>query len=585
MIDRVTKRWIRNESDERAAAAGYRFDESRGLFVVNWLQDYLILYEGECAGEPFVCHDWQYDDTMRLFGWVRYSERWKRFVRRFHKAFIMVAKKNKKSPTLAGWGLYLLCGDGEMGQKVFLAAKDGTQARGIAGRHAVEMVLASERLRDECTINRNLMSITHEPTRSVMLPLSSGDSRTQESKEGLNGSVLIDEVHVVDRPFVARISRAGISRSEPLMIEVTTAGNNPDSYGKERYEYAKKVLAGEEENHRLFVALYEAPQDLSDQDLDADPLKYGQMANPAWGHTIDPEEYLADYQTSKQSIRALADFKMYRLNIWQRSSSPWLRAEHWTACAQEFTEQDLYGQVCGAGLDLSITEDLTAFSLVFPEDIDAWFAELAKRRPKQEDAENEEAEDGDDQPRQDIPIRFLTWYWLPEETLARHSQDVDYAQWEHDGWLRKTPGAVMEYAIVEDDIAEILTHFDVRMVAYDERFAVRTMQILQAKCGLKDDQVYAFPQSVKGFTGPSAMFERLVISGKAHHNNNPCTTWQAGHVHVDRRRNEGLMPIKPAEGSILKIDGIVGTIMGLDAAQRMPPPKKSVYKKRGAIFL
>ncbi len=196
MTDAATTAWTRNASDERAAANGCRFDAGRGAYVVWWVERYCRLYEGECAGQPLElkgcldCGDyglphswdfdawdddptspvhaaalerarrhceclaaghrvsWQYDCTMRLFGWVRFSERWQREVRRFRQGSLFLAKKNCKSPTLAAWGLYLLCGDGEPGQKVFFGAKDGQQARKISGEHAAQMVLRSPELSD-----------------------------------------------------------------------------------------------------------------------------------------------------------------------------------------------------------------------------------------------------------------------------------------------------------------------------------------------------------------------------------------------------------------------------------------------------
>jgi len=136
MTDPTTKAWIRNESDERAAAAGYRFDVSRAAYVVWWIENYCRLYEGEWAGEPMIlrgCHedleglpvtlswdeggkeesllraeiyaerfaageavDWQYECTMRVFGWVGHSTRWGREVRRFRKSAVFVPKKSKK---------------------------------------------------------------------------------------------------------------------------------------------------------------------------------------------------------------------------------------------------------------------------------------------------------------------------------------------------------------------------------------------------------------------------------------------------------------------------------------------------------
>jgi phage terminase large subunit-like protein len=284
----VTAAWVRNPSDERAVANGCRFDPERGAYAVWWIERLCRLYEGEQAGERLElrgCHqcgtyglppatdfddweaakpaaleratkyaecvaaghpiDWQYECVMRLFSWVRWSDKWKRWIRRFRQACIFVAKKNKKSPTLAAIGLYLLAGDGEPGQKVFLGAKDGQQARKIAGEHVVAMLEQSPTLSAECALNRSTFRVTHRPTRSWLEPLSSSNSRTQESKEGLNGSILIDEVHVVDRDFIRRINRAGISRSEPLHIEVSTAGNNPDGYGKERFDYALRVERGD----------------------------------------------------------------------------------------------------------------------------------------------------------------------------------------------------------------------------------------------------------------------------------------------------------------------------------------------------
>ena len=458
------------------------------------------------------------------------------------------------SPTLAAWGMYLLSGDGESGQKVFLAAKDGKQAREIAGLHAVEMLNASDDLLAECTLNKSKMQITHESSRSFLLPLSSSNSRTKEAKEGLNGSVLIDETHVVDRDFISRISRAGISRSEPLHAEFSTAGNNPDSYGKERFDYGLKVECGKYVDHQLFFTAYMAPQDLSDADLDADPVKYGKMANPSWGHTIGEEEFLADYNESKVSITTLAAFKMYRLNIWQRSTNPWLKMDDWHKCGHEFSEADLYGRSCGGGIDLSKTEDMTALALVFPED----------------------AADDD----VDRPVKLLLWYWLPEAAIHKHGHEVPYAQWQDDGWLRIVPGAVIDYRVVRRDIAEILSHFDVSMLAYDEKYARDFMQSLVDEDGYMGEP-YIFPQTIMGFAGPTSAFERLVIAGKMQHNNHPITTWQAGHVQTWSDGNNNIRPIKPESNDIKKIDGIVAAVMGLDASTRMPAP--SPYASRGFL--
>ncbi len=570
-LDTITKRWIRNASDEKAAAAGYVFDESWGQFVAEWLYDNLCLYEGDWAGQPFECVDWQYEVTMRLFGWRTRDKvkHWDREIRRFRRASIWVPKKNKKSPQLAAWMLYLLVGDSEPGQKVFLCAKNGQQAREIAGKHAVEMMMASPQLRRECTLNKSKFQITHEKSRSFLVPLATENVRNKEAAEGKNGCVGVDETHVVDQDLMSRMERSHISRSEPMHIEVSTAGNNPDGYGKKQYDYGKLVENGTHTDHSFFFTTYEAPSDLSDADLDADPVKYGKLANPAWGHTIDEEEFLTDYNRSKVSITRLAEFKMYRLNMWQRSTNPWLRMDDWAKCRREFSEADLYGRPCGGGLDLSKTDDMTAFSLVFPED----------GKPMATNTDD----DDEDTTFDDKPCKILTWFWLPGRAIELHGHKVDYAQWAKEGWLRIIPGSVIDYSFVEKDLAEILGKFDVQMVGYDEKYARDLMQRLAKHCGLKEDQQYKFQQTIMLFAGPTAQLERLVIAEKFHHNGNPILDWQAGHCEVWRDANANRRPVKPPHNNIKKIDGIVSGIMALDASGRMPG--ESCYEEHGMRYV
>jgi len=292
---------------------------------------------------------------------------------------------------------------------------------------------------------------------------------------------------------------------------------------------------------------------LTDGELDADSVRYGKLANPAWGHTVGEEEYLADYNESKVSIHSLADFKMYRLNLWQRSTNPWLRPDDWAACQANYGEADLYGCACGGGLDLSKTQDMTAFSLVFPDD-----------------------EDEDE----DRACKVLVWYWLPEAVIEQRGHEVSYAQWQADGWLRVIPGSVIDYSFVERDVVEILEQFDVRALAYDKKYAHEFTQRLKEQHGY-DGELYEFPQTIMAFAGPTAMLERLVIAGKWQHNGNPITTWQAGHVEVWADANDNIRPVKPPHGDVKKIDGIVASIMALDASLRMPQP--SPYETRGFL--
>lgn len=559
-VDAATRAWVRNAADEAAARNGCRFDEAAGRFVVEWIEDYCTLYEGDLAGQPLVLGDWQLDATLRMFGWQRWSDKWGRWIRRFREADVYIPKKQGKSPTLAAWGLYLLCGDGEMGQKVYLAAKDGTQARDIAGKHAMAMVEQSERLSDECKINRNEASLTHLATRSVMKPLSSSSERTQKSKEGLNGSVLVDETHVVDRAFVDIISRAGLSRSEPFFIKVSTAGNDPDSYGKMRFDYALQVEAGKADDQGLFTAIYAAPQHVTDAEIDADPVKYGRMANPAWGRLTDPEEFKEDYRKSRQNgVAEFVTFKMYRLNIWQRAANPWLRGDDWAGCGVAYTLADLAGRRAWLGMDLSKTRDMTAVVA---------------------------AVEGDE------PEEFYLWpyFFLPRAAAEEVAKLVPFLTWGEAGHLTLTPGAVTDYGFVRAAIAELCDLLDVQGLFYDEwnaehltqsvsegEFAPDGRQIVE---GLGVERV-AFKQSLANLAGPTADFERFVLARKIRHPEHPVLDWQAGHVTVVMDVNGNKRPIKPkGKDSLKKVDGIVASVMALAGAMAGTGVERSVYNHR-----
>lgn len=586
MSNDCTPYWIRNPSDDDAVKNGCRFDEERGAYTVWWIERYCRLYEGEWAGQPVhlwgckqcgdhglppshefpewddaaklnalqrAAHfsncvadghdvDWQYDSTMRMFGWVVWSNKWQRWVRRFRKATVFVSKKNKKSPTGAAWGLYLTCGDGEPGAKVYFGAKDGSQARKIVGEHAKQMLLRSPELLEDCRLNETLMRLSYLPTTSYMEPMSSANSRTQESKEGLNGSVILDELHVVDRDLVRRISRAGISRAEPFQIEISTAGNNPDGYGRESFDHALAVQQGREEEQQLFAAIYAVPQDVTDEQIKENPLKWGRMANPAMGQTIDPEEFLADFKNSQKTLQDWLDFLMYRLNKWQKGSNPWLREGDWDACREEFTEDDLAKRACWAGLDLSRTKDMCALVLTF-------------RDPVREEHYFQ-----------------LPYFWLPEERAAELAGEGVRLEWARAGWLELTPGNTIDYTFIKKKVRDLAKLFDMKELTFDPKFAE---ELTQAICDGEYDgngncvvpglgiPRFAFVQNDESFAAPTADYERLVLAHKLHHNGNPVLAWQAGHVQVIIKTNKVKRAVKPKATSPKTVDGIVAGIMSL----------------------
>lgn len=587
--ERSTALWTRNKSDELAIENGCFFDVSRGAFTVWWIERYCKLYEGEYAGQNMLLRagcedlyagldldqdwesggeqaaikraeiysdwiaegnypDWQYECTMRMFGWMTCSVRYKRHIRRFNSAVIFIAKKQKKSPSLAAWGTYLTCGDGESGAKCFGGAKDGRQAL-IAMKHAIAMIEQSPDLAEVCKINRNENSITHIPTRSVYIPLSSSNSRTKESKEGLNGNILVDELHVVDRDFIKIISRAGISRAEPMRLEVSTAGNNPDGYGKERQDYARLVRDGAQQNDSLFVAIYEAPQDITDRELAEDPIKYGRMANPAWGHTCHESEYLADYNESKRTIAGLADFKMYRLNIWQNTANQWLRLDDWAACQDsEYQIDDFEKKRASIGMDLSKTRDMSALVAAVPVgDIVFYFPKI-----------------------------FTT-----QNFVEKHGDKTDLREWQAAGELVVIPGDTIDESFIWEEFTKFSKMLSVGVLVFDKTYAKDFTARAEKEYGSRL-LLIDYPQFNSAMEKPIDDFEASVIDKKMRHPGNRCLTWQAGHAATIENVNGHRRVVKPKRNDYRKVDAMVASVMANFGCRHLPKTK-SVYARRGVL--
>jgi len=614
-VDEVTQRWCRCPNDIHAAVAGHRMQVVEdawdgGGFAVWWIERYCRLYEGEFAGHPLRLRgqhgvsldwpihdqwddprakefaveraatyaedylsgcdvDWQYEVIMRLFGWRKNSERYGRWIRRFREASIWVPKKNKKSPTLAALGLYLLIGDGEPGQKVFVAAKDGQQARGIVGQHALEMIRQSPELMETCVINLQRMQITYTPSRSILVPLSSGSKAHQKSKEGLNGSLLVDEVHVVDRDYMERIGRTGISRPEALKIEASTAGDDPDCYGKERYDYGLLVEKGTVRDLALLFADYSIPQTLSPEDFEADPIGYGKLSNPAWNHTIDPDEYLADFNKSRLSIRTMISFLMYRCNKWARTASPWLRITDWE---RGYTTRDLEywdNAYCVLTLDKSKTQDMTAIVGTFWEASDRhdwqWVEDLRLNVCAFCGAQAYEDEDPSPTGCSDsIDLYQYPWFWLPEATARARASDADFLGWAARGELNLIPGEVIQDGYLKATLRHIADRFEVLGVYYDKTYCEDITQWCEEELGI--DRV-EFPQNASTMSEPIVTFERRVLQAMVMHPKHSVLDWQAGHVTVKETATGRRLLVKPQGDDIKKIDGMVCCVMGSAAAK------------------
>jgi phage terminase large subunit-like protein len=516
------------------AASDYYFDEEAAERVVWFIETYLQHTKGEFAGQPFVLEEWQRQATREIFGWKRRSDG----TRRYRRVLLYVPRKNGKSTWGSALAAYALFADGERGADVFSAAADRDQA-GIVFEQTKDMVRSSARLMKQARVYKR--AITVEKTMSSYKVLSS-DVKT---KHGLNPHLVVfDELHTQPtRELWDTLTTAQGSRQQPLVIALTTAGYEPESIEAEIYEYAVQVRDGVIEDETFYPLIYEAAADADWQD----PAVWA-AANPNYGVSLKPEYMAEEARRAANSPAYINTFKRLLLNIRTAQRSKWFPLEVWDACRAEFDEKSLEGRTCYGGLDLANTSDLASLVLLFPDE-----------------------ETGA------APYRVLPFFWLPAENVVerQRQQQANYEAWIRDGFVRATPGNVIDHAVITRDIEELAERFNIVDIAFDRWGSVQVSNQL-AGAGLV---MVEFGQGYASMSAPAKELYRLLNAGGLQHNGHPVLRWNADNVVVDQDPAGNLKPNKTKARR--KIDGVVALLMALGRAMRHDLDEESVYETRG----
>ena len=513
--------------------------------------EHLKLAEGQWGGQYLKLLPWQRGAVTDIFGTLN-SEGF----RQYKKAYIEIPKKNGKSPLGAGAALYLTFADGEPGAKVFSAAADRDQA-GIVYHIAEYMVDQSPELSRRCDVFQSTKTIYVPQSKSIYRIVSS-ESRT---KHGPNISGLIfDELHAQPNRDLYDILTKGSSaaRRQPLFIFITTAGNNINSICYELHEYAKAVLSGDIIDPTFYPVIYglEPDEDWEDE-------KNWYKVNPALGQILSIDEFREAFKDAKRNLAEENIFKQLRLNVWVKQSVRWMRMGDWDACGQladgklSLPLEELAGQPCYAGLDLSSSIDLTALSLVFPR--------------------------GE---YYDILMRF----WMPEATAEereRKDHNLRYREWARQGLITLTPGNVVDYSYIREEFKRLREVYQIRELAYDRWGAAKLMQDLiedgfvteQKEANNGHPLIVEFGQGYRSMSPPTKELMNLVLSKKIRHGGNPVLRWNVDNLVIEQDAAENIKPNKAK--STQRIDGAVAMIMAIDRAIKHNEPPRSIYEDHG----
>jgi phage terminase large subunit-like protein len=255
-----------------------------------------------------------------------------------------------------------------------------------------------------------------------------------------------------------------------------------------------------------------------------------EKANPCLGVSLK-RDFLRGECTKAQEIPALENgFRRLHLNQWTEQESRIIQMSAWDDCKCEVNPEDYHGRVCYAGLDLSSTRDVTAYTLLFPED--------------------------------DGGATVLPWFWIPEANVSqRAGRDQRLIRnFAERGSVEMTDGNEVDIRYLADRITEISRPYDVRHIGFDPWNASGVTQLLKEN-GIPDHVLLKMPQTFGTYNEPFKKLLSLLATGKIHHDGNEVLRWMASNV---AHKEDPSGNIRPDKGkSAEKIDGICAMLMGL----------------------
>lgn len=445
--------------------------------VIGLIETLMVHKQGEditgkpLAGTPLLLQPWQIFVIYDLIGfyWKGTDER------RFKEAFIMVPRKSGKTLLAAGlaWGLALL--ERKSGSSIYITAASLKQA--MQSFEDILYTIRHKGMDAQFRIRDNNME------HSIYKSFEDGGSlriealaSNPDAQDSFNCNIAIaDEIHAFKKAAqYNRFKEAMKAYTNKLMIGITTAGDNMNSFCYRRLEYARKVLNGTVQDDSLFCFVACADQD-ENGDVDyTNPVQH-EKANPSYGVTIRPEDLMNEALQAQNDPQQRKDFLSRSLNVYTTAMKAYFNIEEFRASDNKYgwklEELAKLPVKWYGGADLSKMHDLTAAAL---------FGHYEK---------------------ENVDI-VITHAFFPVVNAAKKADEdgIPLFGWADDGWLTMSNTPTVEVAdVVRWFIFMRDMGFKIQEIGHDRKFAREYfVEMKKAKFNIVDQPQYYYLKS-EGF--------------------------------------------------------------------------------------
>lgn len=443
--------------------------------AISIMENIFVHKQGEAPdgsplqGKPLKLEPWQIFIIYNLLGfWYKGTKE-----RKYKEAWIMLGRKNGKTSFVAALAFAVALIQRKSGSKIYVVAAALKQA--LESFDFIKYSLRYQKIIGEFQVKDSYVehSIKHEfDDGSIEIQIMASNPDAQDS---FNCNFAIaDEVAAYKKPAqYNRFKEAMKAYTNKLMVGITTAGDNMNSFGYDRMQYAVKVAAGIVKDDAFFSFVARADTD-DKGNCDYTNAIQHMKANPNYGITIRPQDIMNDALQAQNDPRQRKDFLSRSLNIYTAAMRAWFDIEEFRASDKKYhwTLEELarLGINWYGGADLSRMYDLTAAAL---------FGTY-----------------------QGVDI-IITHAFCPEVLAVQKGDDdkIPLYDWLDNGWLTMSNTPTMNASDVVKWFIEMRNKgFKIRQVGHDRKFAGEEYLPLMRKAGFNIiDQPQLYYLKSQGF--------------------------------------------------------------------------------------
>jgi phage terminase large subunit-like protein len=490
---------------------GFYFDKDK-LKIINDLLKLMNFATGFVAGKqvleclaPFQCFF-----IVNIFGW-RFKDNKDKF--RYNDNTLFIARKNSKTATIALVFILLMLTEQQYSEfySICLTKELASEIKKIMA----QIINASPLIKKYFTISLPKTGrITCNLTHSYFEP--------RVSEAGKNNSIrpsaFVSDEHAnfTENSNFTAMQSGQKNVINPLVFRTTTAYAINNSIMEEDLDTIRKVYHGVVDNERMFALIYYADKEHIWDDIGL------QQANPL--RLKENYDIMREDRAKalvQDNLKETFITKTCNVFIQENSEEKYINIEEWKKCCVETI--DFVGKEVVVGVDLSISTDLTAISIMYKENGKYYLHSKG---------------------------------FLPSETLDQRREKIDYRQYARAGYCEIHEGYIINYTKIEEYIRNIESTYNckIKRIVSDPYNAVQMMESLA-----KDFDVLILKQTYTNLSAPTKAFRDDVYKGNVIYQKNKLLDWCVSCATLQKGKSEDVMLAKENKNK-QRIDLLVASV-------------------------